>query len=208
MLTENSCQKFGEWMLGTFIVNSIHASQSFALTLACPADIYQSLFARSILINSLWFFTTHDDLLYHFVLIWCCNAVFNGACLSLGCRDTLRQGHWDLWILRISAIIKAGKLQESLMEMENMTHGRGHLSLWLFPTVYQAMTTLQTATKTGCAAEGTVAKGQSYGGWRSAQAGGMGSTRVCVGSSARLRQSWKPRLSDGSCHMWVLGRGL
>lgn len=166
-------------MLDTFIANSIHTGQILALTLTCPADIYHSLFARSILINSLWFFKTHDDLSYHSVLIWCCNAVFNGACLSLGSRDCLRQGRWDLWILRITAVIKTGKLQESLMEMENMTCGRDHLSLWLFPTVYQAITPLQTATKTGCAAEGTVTQGQSSGGWRSAQEGGMGSTRVC-----------------------------
>lgn len=65
------------------------------------------------------------------------------------------------------------------MEMENLTCGRDHLSLWLFPTVYQAMTPLQTATETGCAAEGTAAEAQSYGGWRSARAGGTGSTRVC-----------------------------
>lgn len=192
-------------MLDTFIANSIHTGQILALTLTCPADIYHSLFARSILINSLWFFKTHDDLPYHSVLIWCCNTVFNGACLSLGSRDCLRQGHWDLWILRITAVIKTGKLQESLMEMENMTCGRDHLSLWLFPTVYQAITPLQTATKTGCAAEGTVAQGQSSGGWRSAQEGGMGSTHVWAalqGWGSAGSQGWAIRAV--TCECWAL----
>lgn len=110
--------------------------------------------------------------------------MFNGACLSLGRRDYLGQGHRDLWFLTVTAVIKTEKLQENLLETENMHCGRDHLSLCLFLTTDQALdSTYRLPSRCACAAEGMMAgEGQSTGsqtGWSATKTGGMGSTCVC-----------------------------
>ena len=110
--------------------------------------------------------------------------VFNGACLSLGRRDYLAQGLRDLWFPTVTAVTKTEKLQEDLLETENVRCGRDHLSLCVFLTTYQAPdSTYRLPLRCGRAAEGMMAgEGRSTGsqtGWSATKTGGMRSTHVC-----------------------------